>query len=564
MLEWDKAYQQCSKYYFQELFCGYIEKQIKTMKISNSVLLICASVSLAFLSSCSECGENQFRMLNERAEKEYLTPIRPASEGRNPCWNEFCRKFTYAPAFDVKPVDGAKTYKFIVRKQDGTGEWSFTSEDPCADLSPIWASIPPSKVDLAVLALDGKDNVKDTAYKRSFLRDFPFEGPYNQNVRPYREAALLAALYIHKMPGVQKFKEDEIPDLDLYSHFTYANKVIGGLISVESKIVEYVPSLKDEALSIAKNAAQFLMDQSRPEGDRLEFFPPTYYGDRVASKKEWNVGKTMTMDACYSGNAFLDLFNATGDSLYYDRALKIADTYMKIQNEDGSFPIKVNFETGEPVNEVKAMLHPVLNFIRRLEREYGITKYSDMSEKSARWMKEVALETFDLTGQFEDVSVEGLKPYQNLTNCTAAPYASYILRGKPSASEIEDARDLIRLSEDQFVHWNALPGKEGVRTMAAPCVYEQHNYQVPVDNSSCNVANAYLDLYEATGDELAFAKAKALIDNLTVVQDIDTGMIPTTFDLRSPKRNKGRSFWINCSNASITILLRMAQLTAEK
>lgn len=176
----------------------------------------------------------------------------------------------------------------------------------------------------------------------------------------------------------------------------------------------------------------------------------------------------------------------------------------------------------------------------------------------------MALETFDLTGQFEDVSVEGLKPYQNLTNCTAAPYASYILRGKPSASEIEDARDLIRLSEDQFVHWNALPGKEGVRTMAAPCVYEQHNYQVPVDNSSCNVANAYLDLYEATGDELAFAKAKALIDNLTVVQDIDTGMIPTTFDLRSPKRNKGRSFWINCSNASITILLRMAQLSAEK
>ncbi len=532
--------------------------------IVNRTFIVASAVSLAFLSSCGECGQKQFEKLNEQAAKEYLTPIRPASEGRNPCWNEFCRKFTYAPAFDVKPIVGAKTYKFIVRKQDGTGEWSFASENPCADLSPVWASIPPSKVDLTVLALDGKDNVKDTAYKRSFLRDFPFEGPYNQNVRPYREAALLAALYIHKMPGVQKFKEDEIPDLDLYSHFTYANKVIGGLISVESKIVEYVPSLKDEALSIAKNAAQFLMDQSRPEGDRLEFFPPTYYGDRVASKKEWNIGKTMTMDACYSGNAFLDLFNATGDSLYYDRALKIADTYMKIQNEDGSFPIKVNFETGEPVNEVKAMLHPVLNFIRRLEREYGITKYSDMSAKAARWMKEVALETFDLTGQFEDVSVEGLKPYQNLTNCTAAPYASYILRGKPSASELEDARDLIRLSEDQFVHWNALPGKEGVRTMASPCVYEQHNYQVPVDNSSCNVANAYLDLYEATGDELAFAKAKALIDNLTVVQDIDTGMIPTTFDLRSPKRNKGRSFWINCSNASITILLRMAQLTDEK
>lgn len=522
-------------------------------------------ISVAGILGSSGCAtvQDKSKRLNAEAAKEYLTPIRPASEGRNPCWNEFCKKFIYAPAFDVKAVEGADNYKFIIKEKDGSGEWSFTSTDPCADLSPIWASVPPSKVDLTVLAIDGKENVLDTAYKRSFLRDFPFEGPYNSNVRPYREAAIMAALYIHKTPGAQKFKETFVPDLDLYSHFTYANKVIGGLISVEAKIAEYVPSLKEEALLIARNAARFLIDQSRPEGDRLEYFPPTYYGDRVASKNDWNVGRTMTMDACYSGNAFLDLFRVTGDSLYYDRALKIADTFMKIQNEDGSFPIKVYFETGEPVNEVKAMLHPILNYTRRLENEYGVTRYADMSARAAKWMKEVALETFDLTGQFEDVTVEGLKPYQNLTNCTASPYASYILRGHPSAEEIEDARDLIRLSEDQFVHWNALPNKDGVRPIATPCVYEQHRYQVPVDNSSCNVANAYLDLYEATGDELAFAKAKALVDNLTVVQDITNGKIPTTFDLRGPERNKRRTYWINCTNASITILLRMAGLTGE-
>lgn len=522
-------------------------------------------ISVAGILGSSGCAtvQDKSKRLNAEAAKEYLTPIRPASEGRNPCWNEFCKKFIYAPAFDVKAVEGADNYKFIIKEKDGSGEWSFTSTDPCADLSPIWASVPPSKVDLTVLAIDGKENVLDTAYKRSFLRDFPFEGPYNSNVRPYREAAIMAALYIHKTPGAQKFKETFVPDLDLYSHFTYANKVIGGLISVEAKIAEYVPSLKEEALLIARNAARFLIDQSRPEGDRLEYFPPTYYGDRVASKNDWNVGRTMTMDACYSGNAFLDLFRVTGDSLYYDRALKIADTFMKIQNEDGSFPIKVYFETGEPVNEIKAMLHPILNYTRRLENEYGVTRYADMSARAAKWMKEVALETFDLTGQFEDVTVEGLKPYQNLTNCTASPYASYILRGHPSAEEIEDARDLIRLSEDQFVHWNALPNKDGVRPIATPCVYEQHRYQVPVDNSSCNVANAYLDLYEATGDELAFAKAKALVDNLTVVQDITNGKIPTTFDLRSPERNKRRTYWINCTNASITILLRMAGLTGE-
>lgn len=521
------------------------------------------TVAAYCLMAVCGCSVNQsgFKELNDTAAEEYQTPVRPASEGRNPCWNKFCKKFIYAPAFDIAPAEGAEKYRFIITEKDGSGEWSFYSKSPCADLSPIWASVPPSNVALTVLAI--KDNAADTIYQRSFLRDFPFRGPYNSNVRPYREAAMMAALYIHNMPGVQRLKVSGEPDLDLYSHFTYANKILGGLITIESMIAQNVPALKGEALTIAKSAAGFLIRESRPAGDRLEFFPPTYYGGRVASGKDWNVGRTMTMDACYAGNAFLDLFNVTGDSLYYDRAMKIASTFAKIQNEDGSFPIKVDFQTGEPVNAAKAMLHPILNYTRRLENEYGVKQYSGMREKAEAWMKNVALETFDLTGQFEDVTVEGLEPYQNLTNCTAAPYASYILHGKPSDKDIEDARDLIRLSEDQFVHWDAIPDEYGIRTIATPCVFEQHKYQVPVDNSTCNVANAYLDLYEVTGDKLAFAKAKALIDNLTVVQDVTDGRIPTTFNLRSPEKNKKRTFWINCSRASIVTLLRMAALTGE-
>lgn len=54
------------------------------------------------------------------------------------------------------------------------------------------------------------------------------------------------------------------------------------------------------------------------------------------------------------------------------------------------------------------MLHPILNHVRRLERDYGVTEYSGMSDKAAEWKRRVALETFDMTGQFEDVTVEGL------------------------------------------------------------------------------------------------------------------------------------------------------------
>ncbi|MCQ2114786.1 MAG: hypothetical protein MJZ07_01115 [Bacteroidales bacterium] len=528
--------------------------------MKKSIILICAALCLIGQSCC----QNEFASLNKKAAKEYLKPIRPADEGRNPCWNAYCKKFIYAPAFEIAAVDGAAKYRFEVKQQEGEGQWAFTAAKPTADLSPIWASIPPSKVDLVVLALDSKGQQIDTVYKRSFLRDFPFEGPYNNNVRPYREAAMMAALYIHNSEATKALLTSTTPDTLGYSHYTYANKIVGGLISIEAKIAKYVPSKRDDAITIARNAAQFLIDQSRPEGDPLEFFPPTYYGRGVASKKPWNIGKTMTMDACYAGNGFLDLYDVTGDELYLDRALKIANTFKKIQREDGSFPIKVDFVTGEPVNEVGAMLHPVLNYIRRLQDDYKAEGLDEMKAKAEKWMKEVALETFDLTGQFEDVNVADVHPYENLTNCTAAPYASYILKSNPTAAEIEDARDLIRMSEDQFVHWNDLPNEDGIRIICPPCVYEQHRYQMPVDNSACNVANAYLDLYEVTGDKLAFAKAKALIDNITVAQDPTDGKIPTTWKIYSPKKNKTRSFWYNCSSVSITTLLRMADLVDEK
>lgn len=502
------------------------------------------------------CRTDEVSRLNAQAEKEYLKPIRPSSEGRNPGWNGFSTKFIYAPAFDVPAVEGASLYRFTVKQKEGQGCWSFTAPRLDADLSAVWNSIPPSEVVLTIESLDASGNPSGILLEREFLRDFPFHGPYNGAVRPYREAAIMAALYVHYMPAVQHWKECAEPDMS-YSHNTYPNKIIGGTIRMECKVAELVPALKAEALAIARNAAAFLIAQSRPEGDYLEFFPPTYYGNQVSSGRASNVGKMMTMDATFAGHAFLDLFDATSDSLYFNRALRIAATYRKIQRPDGSYPIKVDFATGAPVNGVGAMLHPLLGYFRRLEKDYGITEFTPVREKAERWMKETALASFDMTSQFEDTDVTGLRPYENLTNCTAAPYASYLLTGNPDKEDIRNARELIAMSEDQFVHWDALPNKNGVRELGAPCVFEQHMYQMPVDNSSCNMANAWLDLYDVTGDRLALAKAKALTDNLTVVQDIGSGRIPTTFKLRKPASDLKRTFWVNCEFSSVNMLLRM-------
>ena len=502
------------------------------------------------------CGDaDQYKQLNRQASKEYLEPVRPASEGRNPCWNKFAKKFMYAPAFDVPAPSDAISYRFTV--SNDTGSWSFESNRPDASLAPIWNSIPPSKVDLTVEAklLGGG---ADTVFTRSFLRDFPFNGPYRDATCDYREAAIKGALYIHLMPEVQHWIGSDVPDM-AYSHNTYPCKIIGATIRNECLIARELPERRENALEVARSAAAFLISMSRPADAPLAYFPPTYYLDKEASKREWNQGKTMTLEAAAAGQAFLDLYDATGEQEYFDRAVGIGRTYLSLQSEDGSLPIKVDFITGEPVNEVRAMLHPLLRYFRRLEG-YGLSEFAPAREKGERWMDEVAVERFDMTGQFEDVNVKGLEPYQNLTNCTAAPYASYLLK-KPDMSErdLKNAIDLIRLSEDQFVHWayHDLTA-DGFPKKNAPCVHEQYHYEMPVDNSSCNVANALLDLYEVTGDKLAYAKAKALIDNITIQQNAVNGKIPTTFEWREAGKDRNRTFWINCSFGSECILLRFA------
>ncbi len=521
-------------------------------------------IALTALLLCISCEQeaNKIEKLNQQAIAEYNIPIRPGYEGKNPYWNKFATKFMYAPAFDFKKTEGATEYKYTVKenKTENAQEWSFTADAPNKSLAPIWQQIIPGNVILIVEALDKDKKVIEKSGERKFYRDIPFKGPYHEAVRDYKEAALFALLYIHNIAAIQHWKNDTTPDMT-YELNTYPCKIIGSTISAEVMLSQLCPQLKEEALKIAENAAQFLINQSRPEGAPLAYFPPTYYGNYITSGASRNKGKTMAMEALTAANAFLDLYDATGKQTYYDRAMNITDTYARMQAEDGSFPIKMDFITGEPVNKVRAMLHPMLEHLQRLEQQYGITKYLEMHRKAQEWMKNKALKTFDMTGQFEDGTVVGLEPYENLTNCTAAPYATYLLnKEKCSDEELKDAIDLIRFSEDQFTYWESPFNKRyGVKINHTPCVVEQYKYPVPIDHSTCNVANAFLSLYQKTGDELAFTKAKALIDNITITQNINTGNIPTFW----------RSFlngtdWINCTYLSIQTLLRMDKIMNNK
>ena len=149
------------------------------------LLTITLLTTCTLLCGCcgSDCGTADasldYAAINAQAAEQYLRPIRPGYEGRNPFWNGFAKKFIYAPAFDFDEVAGAANYRFTVVPlgEETQASWSFTADSPKAALTPVWGEIPVGRVRLTVEGLDASGKALGKAGEREFLRDYPFTGP---------------------------------------------------------------------------------------------------------------------------------------------------------------------------------------------------------------------------------------------------------------------------------------------------------------------------------------------------------------------------------------------------
>ena len=512
-------------------------------------------IFIAFAAILALCCSRE-AALNRMAEADYSRPIRKGE----PYWNVFAKKFTYAPAFGFPEVEGAVKYGYKVSR-DGRVVAGFTAATPCEDLGSIWSSIDPGECVLTVTALDGAGDSIGVAGTRSFIRDFPFNAHQPAPAKGYRETALDAIRFIHDMPSTRHWQEYDTPDMS-YPFNAYVCKIVGATVRIECLVAREIPELREEAIKAALGAGRYLASCAQPEGSPLEGWPPTY-GEApedgstyVAKVAQNNMPKMMVLEASVAGEAFLDLYDATGDSLWLDRSLSVARTYSRIQYEDGSWPIRVDVATGTSLSHFRLWPAHALKYLRRLETGYGIMDFSETRSKAERYIREVALPLFDLSGMFEDSLWDDFPAYSNLTNFTASPYAAYLLTNPdPSDEDVRNACDLIRLSEDQFVHWDKF---EGVNAFP-PYACEQYFYDEPIDSSIADVCDGYLSLYEYNGDRLALAKAKALLASLTRFQE-PSGRILTLMVDFGDEEPGIEELWLNSTWWTASQLLRIAAL----
>jgi hypothetical protein len=518
------------------------------MKNKNICFLLACVLGFPACQTAAE--KTHSKGFGEISREQSVVPIRPGVPGERPFWNGYSKRFIYAPAFDFKKVENADIYLFKIASLDSADSFTFESEAPYAPLSPVWKDMEVGNYEVKVTGVSENGESVGLAGKRKFYRAAPFGGIYHETSARYDSSARVALSSLLHKDYLDYWLEHQQPDPS-YVLYRYPSKIYSALIIgavTHARLSEGTPEAA-RSVQLARIIADNMLSISFAEGTPLEFFPPTYHGyDRIFDRKpnsHMQHEHNMITYGADAGNAYLDIYDLTGDEKYLQAAKNIASTYLKNQLENGSWYLYVNNQTGEPIEEIITIPTEIINYFDRLSKDYNMQGLDKATHSALAYTVENPVKTFNWHGQFEDVKAR--KPYQNLSREQACNLAMYLFRNDPTKENIELAEELIRFSEDQFVIWekpepllNSKRGPGGLpQNWITPSVQEQYVFWRPIARSSGIMIEAFREAYKATGKEIYLAKAKSLANTFFVVQKLHNGDYPTHFT--KYKMN----FWLN-------------------
>ena len=276
------------------------------------------------------------------------------------------------------------------------------------------------------------------------------------------------------------------------------------------------------------------------------------------------------------GSAMIKLHKATGNTKYIDYTIKIGDQYLKLQLENGSWHLILNIADGKPRKDNHCIPTPIMDFLEQLSDATGNSRYRAAAQKGMSHLQRT-LESFNWEGQFEDIEAQVIS-YHNLTLHSAVSMFLYLCRSScVSPERLRQAREVLRFAEDQFIVWeqagwagssstNKWRTKEELqikkwnwfRAYHVPCGLEQYRCYVPVDSASAKIARFFLLMYKLEKNPVDLAKARALCDSLTRLQE-KNGRIPTWAQNERNTANTNLD-WFNCMFYSADTLKMLSEL----
>ena len=509
------------------------------------------------------------------AKEEYTNPENAIHRGGlngNSFWNVRATRFMFCPSFDFTPLLACNSYLYVAEDEDGTNH-EFRADTTTELLTPIWDDIKVGQVQLFVYALDENGEKIATVGARSFYKAAPFEDNYPAAACDYRTCAKRAYEYAFSLPLVQLWA-DKKPDLSGYYLYLYISKMNSAIINGMLNFAKLSPENKEAALTIAINAADYLISASFSADSPLKGLPPTYYFPDnnenyygvVNNVVKGRVKENMLIYPASVGTAYLNLYEALGDRKYFDAALKIGEYYLENVCENGSWHQLVSVITGEPTSNSYCMPNGICAFLYKLYDVAGDEKWKTLAANGINYIRKNSLKTFHWEGQFEDspLSVQ----YSNMTHFPADALICDIAENhSEDKDELAIAEELMRYVEDQFVIWSKpmkYPAPEYDSSVwHVPCGLEQYEFYVPIDSSTAIIMNAFRAMHSATKKPLYLAKACALADSITRVQNPKNGHISTHW-FSADCKEKDDNLWINCMFGTANNLFALADYLDEQ
>lgn len=500
----------------------------------------------------------------ERALLECLSDENTTHHGGKngrPFWNLQSLQFMYAPRFQFAVAPACKRYLFTA-KDCLRNLHTFEAETPTALLSPIWNDIPEGMVELKVEAINDEGEPWTLVGARTFYKSAPFQGTeyYPPKARSYRECAVKALDFAFSLSYVQHWLTEGTPDPE-YDFNVYPSKTIPSIIRAMITYAKIKPEMAEDALQLAKNAADFLLSIRYPDGHPLAYLTPTYYVDFRKNLDQYNneaaVARGHAVMMIYPagvGSSLVALEEATRDAKYLEAAIKIAEFYRDHLLPNGSWHLFVSATTGESLKDNYCLPYDIMKFMTKLYARTGDTTWKKLEENCWNYILKNCLETYNWEGQFEDSAFSS--SYSNLSHHPTCFALEHILENKQDDEKLlAETDDLMRFIEDQFVvwkdfapaywnHWRNPKQGGNIEEWYTPAVVEQYYWAMPVDASASTVMKSFIQMYKFKKDPIFLAKARVLADMLTRMQD-DSGFIPSQWMRKSCIEDR-EHFWLNC------------------
>ena len=280
----------------------------------------------------------------------------------------------------------------------------------------------------------------------------------------------------------------------------------------------YLYSGDTRPLEAAREWADWLIDSfSTPDDFPFPNLPKSTFGIREGKALTGGLADVIELDkASYTGCAYLSLYAVTEEPKYLQAALKIAKSLLPHQKHDGSFPFRVNLETGEVVAAYTASQLWHAQLYRNLAHLTGEEDYREAGDRALTWLVDGPVKTNRWWGFYgdnpEDTDSESEKSYDQQTALMTAQWLIDHLQ--ENDEYITGVRGILDYIQEKF----AIP--DGIHR-GVPAIGEQTGWPAFLPHHNMRLAETYARLYGVTGDPAAKELALRITNSMTWMVQAD-------------------------------------------